>query len=160
MLIQRAQTGQVRDFGWELKGAGKSPASNMIHTELPSALSPVWWCKPGKRLLEFSHSQDALVLPSKNQQEACKLTAVLRRIWGCGSSWEAPKPQCNRCLPRPFPTYMHRLVWLMLDGKALASLLSSLQLWFVVSILSWRAPECAAAMTQSQLQASSHLASK
>lgn len=47
MLVQKAQTGQVREF----EGAGKSPASNMTHTEWPSAPSLVCWCKPGKRAL-------------------------------------------------------------------------------------------------------------
>lgn len=59
-----------------------------------------------------------------------------------------------------FPTCMHGLVWLKLGGKALDSLLSSLQLRLVVSAWSPGAPECAAALTQSQLQASSHLAQK
>ena len=70
-------------------------------------------------------------------------------------------PPLRASVARPFPTYMHRLVCLMLGDTALASLLFSLQLRLVESVLSSGAPECAAAgKTQSQLQASSHLASK
>lgn len=153
---KRAQTGQVRNFGSRLVWAGKCPASNMTHTELPSALSAFCWCRAGKSgLCEFSHAQDASGLPSNNHLGGYNLSAVLRRMWGCGGSWEAPAPWCDGC-PSPHTcTGSFGLCWVI---QHLPACCFSLQLRLLESVLSRGA--AAAGETQSQPLASSPKASK
>lgn len=67
---EEAQTGQVRGVLRVLGRAGECPASNMTHTELPSAPLLSVDANLAKGCSEFSHSQDAPGLLSKNHQEA------------------------------------------------------------------------------------------
>lgn len=118
---EEVQTGQVRGVLRVLGRAGERPASNMTHTELPSALSPVCWCKSANRVFWVftlaGCTRAALQKPSGGFVRSQQIDGVLI---GDGEGFLTSVTA---------PTCMHGLLWLKLGGEALDSCLSSLLSW-------------------------------
>lgn len=120
----------------------------MTHTELASALLSA----------DANLAKGALSFHTHKMHQGCS-PEITRKLVSSQHSSDTQiyggNPHLGDSSSASPPTYMQVLLWLKLGGKALDSLLSSLQLRLDESALSRGARECAAALTQTQLQASS-----